>query len=77
MCDQWITTFKKPVGVTLFGTVGLQERQDVLGNVFNHPGGECWILQVGDVFSFYHFIFLQIKAIKFFGEFYHMKSFFI
>lgn len=38
MCAQLILTFKKPVGVTLFGAVGLEEREDVLGNVFNHSG---------------------------------------
>lgn len=37
-------TFKKPVGVTFLSAVGLQEGKDVLGNVFNHPGGESWIL---------------------------------
>lgn len=41
MHERLILTFKKPVGVTLFGAVGLEEREDVLGNVFNHPGGEC------------------------------------
>lgn len=39
-----IPTFKKPVGVTLFGAVGLEEWEDVLGDVFNHPGGKGWIL---------------------------------
>lgn len=33
-------TFEKPVGVTLFGAVGLKEGEDVLGDVFHHPGGE-------------------------------------
>lgn len=59
-----IPTFKKPVGVTFFGAVWLEEREDVLGNVFNHPGGKSRILQVGDVLRFYHFIFLRIKKIK-------------
>lgn len=52
-------TFKKPVGVTLFGAVGLEEGEDVLGNVFHYPGRECRVFQVRDVLCFYHLIFLQ------------------
>lgn len=33
-------TFEKPVGVTLFGAVGLEEGEDILGDVFHHPRGE-------------------------------------
>lgn len=57
-------TFEKPIGVTLFGAVGLQEGKDVLGDVFHHPRGESRILQVRDVLCFYHLVFLQVKNIK-------------
>lgn len=33
-------TFKKPVGVTLFGAVGLEEGEDILCDIFHHPSGE-------------------------------------
>lgn len=54
-------TFEEPVGVTLFGAVGLEEREDILSNVFYHPCGEVWILQMRDFLRFDHLIFLQEK----------------
>lgn len=50
--------------MTLFGAVGLEEGEDVLGDVFHHPGGESRILQVRDVLCFYHLVFLQVKTRK-------------
>lgn len=53
------STFEKPVGVTLFGAVGLEEGEDILGDVFHHPRGECRVLQMRNVLCFYHLVFLQ------------------
>lgn len=50
--------------MTLFCAVGLEEGQDVLGDVFHHPGGESGILQVRDVLCFYHLVFLKVKTIN-------------
>lgn len=58
-CSDVSHTFKKPVGVTLFGAVGLEEGEDVLGDVFHYPGGECGVFQVRDVLCLYHLIFLK------------------
>lgn len=54
-----VPTFEQPVGVTLFGAVGLQEGEDVLGDVFHHPRGEGRVLQMRDVLGFYHLVFLR------------------
>lgn len=51
--------------MTLFGAVGLQEGEDVLGDVFHHPGGKSGVFQVRDVLRFYHLIFLQVKETSF------------
>ncbi len=52
-------TFEEPVGVTLFGAVGLEEGEDILGDVFHHPRGESGVFQMRDVLRFYHLVFLQ------------------
>lgn len=64
-CVHLSHTFEEPVGVTLFSAVGLQEGEDVLGDVFHHPGGESGVFQVRDVLRFYHLIFLQVKETSF------------
>ena len=45
--------------MTLFGAVGLEEGEDVLGNVFHHTRGEGGVVQVGDVLRLYHLVFLS------------------
>lgn len=44
--------------MSFFGTVGLEKRKNILGNVFHHSGGKCRILQIRDVLCLYHFILL-------------------
>ena len=57
-------TFEEPVGVTLFGTVGLEEGEDVLGDVFHHACGEGGVVQIGDVLRLYHLVFLFFFVVK-------------
>lgn len=45
--------------MTLFGAVGFEEGEDVLGDVFHHPRGESRVLQMRDVLCFYHLVFLH------------------
>lgn len=54
-------TFKKPIRVSLFGTIGFKKREDILRNVFHHPSGKSRILQIWDVLRLDHLIFLVTK----------------
>ena len=45
--------------MTLFGAVGLEEGEDVLGDVFHHTRGEGGVVQIGDIFCLYHLVFLS------------------
>lgn len=58
-CSLFPPTFEKPVRVTLLSAVGLQERKDILGDVFHDSRGESRVLQMRDVLCFYHLVFLK------------------
>lgn len=51
-------TFEKPVSVPLFGAVGLQEGENILGDVFHNSCGKSGIFQMRNVLCFNHFVFL-------------------
>ena len=56
-------TFVEPVGVTFFGGIGLEEGENITGNVCHHVRVKLWVLQVRNVLRFYQLILLLMSKI--------------